>query len=129
MEKTQACFKFAQDYWKKVTAYTNQEDFIFMFIEKLTLVIKFWEIFWINARNQISSNHGFLKISQIFGIDKDSKVVKQQLSNIQENRLLIIDNTNDPSIDNFTFFLTSNKGYILLTTCNLDCKIHSNVGF
>ncbi|MCJ1349722.1 hypothetical protein MMC31_007963, partial [Peltigera leucophlebia] len=103
--KTQACLKFAQDYRER-----------------------FWGIFWIDASSNITANQGFLEISQMCGIDKDPKVVRQWLSNTQNNWLLIIDNADDPSIDVSNFFPTGNRGSILLTTRNPDCKIHSTVG-
>ncbi|MCJ1344487.1 hypothetical protein MMC31_002690, partial [Peltigera leucophlebia] len=103
--KTQACIKFAQYYRER-----------------------FWGIFWIDASSQTAADQGFLEISRICGIDKDPKVVRQWLSNIQESWLLIIDNADDPSVDVSKFFPTGNRGSILLTTRNPDCRIHSTIG-
>lgn len=92
------------------------------------LEIRFWGIFWIDATSYITANQGFLEISRICGIDKDPQIVRQWLSNTQNNWLLIIDNADDPSMDISKFFPTGNRGSILLTTRNPDCKIHSTVG-
>ena len=97
-------------------------------VARLMLEIRFWGIFWIDASSQITANQGFLEISQIFGLNKEPKAVRQWLSNIQNNWLLIIDNADDPSMDISKFFPTGNRGCILLTTRNPDCKIHSTVG-
>ena len=97
-------------------------------VARLMLEIRFWGIFWIDASSKITANQGFLEISQICGVDKDPKVVRQWLSNTQNNWLLIIDNADDPSVDVSQFFPTGNRGSILLTTRNPDCKIHSTVG-
>jgi hypothetical protein len=69
-----------------------------------------------------------LEIAQICGIEEDPKSVKRWLSNIQDHWLLIIDNADDPSIDVSEFFPIGNRGSILLTTRNPDCKIHATVG-
>ena len=92
------------------------------------LEIRFWGIFWIDASSQLTANQGFLEISQKCGVAKDPKVVRQWLSNIQDNWLLIIDNDDDPSVDVSQFFPTGNRGFILITTRNPDCNIHSTVG-
>ena len=69
-----------------------------------------------------------MEISRTCGIDEDPKVVRQWLSNTQNNWLLVIDNADDPSINVSKFFPTGNRGSIVLTTRNPDCKIHSTVG-
>ncbi|KAI9764475.1 MAG: hypothetical protein M1840_008401 [Geoglossum simile] len=103
--KTQACLKFAQDHRER-----------------------FWAIFWIDASSQATAQQGLLEIARICGVEENPKVVKRWLSNIQDHWLLIIDNADDPSMDVSEFFPTGNRGCILLTTRNPDCKIHATVG-
>ena len=92
------------------------------------LKVRFWGIFWIDASNYITAQQGFLEISRTCGVGEDPKAVRLWLSNIQDPWLLIIDNADDPSLDVSDFFPTGNRGSILLTTRNPDCKIHSTVG-
>lgn len=106
----------------------NPRHSVFTPVASLILVIRFWGIFWIDASSQTTSNQGFLEISRICGIAKNSKFVRQWLSNIQDDWLLIIDNADDPSMDVSEFFPTGSRGTILLTTRNPDCRIHSTVG-
>ncbi|KAH0555801.1 hypothetical protein GP486_006255 [Trichoglossum hirsutum] len=103
--KTQACLKFAQDHRER-----------------------FWAIFWIDASSQATAQQGFQEIARICGVEENPKVVRRWLSNIQDYWLLIIDNADDPSMDISEFFPTGNRGSILLTTRNPDCKIHATVG-
>ena len=103
--KTQACIKFAQDYRER-----------------------FWGIFWIDASSHTTVQQSFLNISRMCGVDEDPEAVKRWLSNTQDHWLLIIDNADDPSIDVSELFPTGNRGSILLTTRNPQCKIHSTAG-
>lgn len=89
---------------------------------------RFWGIFWIDASSYIAAQQGFREISRVCEIDEVPKAAKQWLSNTQNNWLLIIDNADDPAIDVSEFFPTGNRGTILLTTRNPDCKIHPTVG-
>ena len=106
----------------------NTRILIPMPIIGLMLEIRFWGIFWIDASSDITASQGFLDISRMCGINEDLKVVREWLSNTENNWLLIIDNADNPSINVSKLFPTGNRGSILLTTRNPDCKIHSTVG-
>ena len=54
--------------------------------------------------------------------------MKQWLSTIQQHWLLIIDNADDPNMDISTIFPVGNRGSILVTTRNPQCRIHATVG-
>ena len=99
-----------------------------MSVTGLMLKVRFWGIFWIDASSYITAQQGFLEISRTCGVEEDPKAVRQWLSNNQDPWLLIIDNADDPSLDVSDFFPTGNRGSILLTTRNPDCKIHSTIG-
>jgi hypothetical protein len=99
-----------------------------MSIMRLLTAIRFWAIFWIDASSQAAAQQGFMEIARICGVEENPKVVRRWLSNIQDHWLLIIDNADDPSMDVSEFFPTRNRGSILLTTRNPDCKIHATVG-
>ena len=106
----------------------NPRAFGLVSVTGLMLKVRFWGIFWIDASSYITAQQGFLEISRTCGVEEDPKAVRQWLSNIQDPWLLIIDNADDPSLDVSDFFPTGNRGSILLTTRNPDCKIHSTVG-
>src|SRR5438045_1684007 len=76
----------------------------------------------------MTAQQGFLAIARACEIEEDPRVVKQWLSNAQESWLLIIDNADDPSMDVSKFFPAGNRGSILVTTRNPDCRIHATVG-
>ena len=97
-------------------------------IRRLIPVIRFWAIFWIDASSQATAQQGFLAIAQACGTEEDPEVVRRWLSNAQEPWLLIIDNADDPSMDVLEFFPIGNRGSILVTTRNPDCRIHATVG-
>ncbi len=120
------CLKFAQDYREryaiKLGPFTSAAGVI------LIQAIRFWAIFWIDASSQTTAQQGFLEIARACEIKEDLKAVRQWLSNTHEPWLLIIDNADDPSMDVSEFFPASNKGSILVTTRNPDCRIHATVG-
>ena len=70
----------------------------------------------------------FLHIAKNCGLDNDLDSVKRWLSNIPESWALIFDNADDPSLEISRFFPVGNRGVILITTRNPDCKIHATVG-
>ena len=70
----------------------------------------------------------FLHIAKNCGLDNDLDSVKRWLSNIPESWALIFDNADDPSLDISRFFPVGNRGVILITTRNPDCKINATVG-
>ena len=102
----------------------------FMSIAAVRLIqaIRFWAIFWIDASSQTTAQQGFLAIARACETKEDPEAIRQWLSNAQEPWLLIIDNADDPSMDISKFFPAGNRGSILVTTRNPDCRIHATVG-
>lgn len=88
----------------------------------------FWGILWINASSTGAAQQGFLEISRICRIQEDPRDVKIWLANIEDPWLLIIDNADDPSMDISEFFPTGDRGAILVTTRNPECRIHATIG-
>lgn len=101
---------------------------MFVAVVRLIPAIRFWAIFWIDASSQTTAQQGFLAIARACGIEENLGITRQWLSNAQEPWLLVIDNADDPSIDASKFFPVGNKGSILITTRNPDCRIHATVG-
>ena len=97
-------------------------------VVRLILAIRFWAIFWIDASSQTTAQQGFLAIARTCETEENPEVIRRWLSNTREPWLLIIDNADDPSMDVSEFFPAGNRGSILVTTRNPDCRIHATVG-
>ena len=55
-------------------------------------------------------------------------VVQRWLSNASESWVLILDNADDPGLDLSAYFPVGNRGVILITSRNPECKVHATVG-
>ncbi|CAD0100465.1 unnamed protein product [Aureobasidium mustum] len=85
----------------------------------------FWGIFWIDADNKQSVEQGFAEIAKMQTpplIDATSKGVLRWLANIKGSWLLILDNCDDSMMD-FSAYMPSRGGSIILTTRLAECKI------
>ena len=51
------------------------------------------------------------------------------LTGLDSPWLLVIDNADDPTIDYSRFFPRGERGHILVTSRNSDCKIHATIGY
>ena len=94
----------------------------------MLIVLRFWGIFWIDASSSKTIKHGYEDIDQTCGLGKNVKTIQRWLSNSEDPWLLIFDNADDPLLDVSPYFPTGNRGSILLTTRNPECKIHATVG-
>ncbi|KIM92942.1 hypothetical protein OIDMADRAFT_36187 [Oidiodendron maius Zn] len=103
--KTQLCLKFAELYREK-----------------------YWGIFWIDASSEENIQRGFLNISKTCGLEDDVRAVKIWLSNVPDSWMLILDNADDPDLDLSPHFPLGNRGTILITSRNPDCRIHATAG-
>lgn len=61
------------------------------------------------------------------GVGKSAEVFKCHLRDTADPWLLIFDNADDPSLDIARYFPAGNRGTIILTTRNPQCKIHETV--
>lgn len=89
----------------------------------------FWGIFWIDASTVQNAEQGFASIAQIGGAGHSCEDGKLWLTNLELSWMLVIDNADDPSIDVSRFFPTGDRGNILLTSRNTECKYHETVGY
>lgn len=51
------------------------------------------------------------------------------LTGLEMPWLLVIDNADDPSVDYARFFPAGDRGHILVTSRNPDCRIHATIGY
>ena len=81
-----------------------------------------------DASSAESLERGYLQIAKICGLDTRMAVVQRWLSNVSELWALVLDNADDPHLDLCPYFPVSNRGVILITSRNPECKVHSTVG-
>ena len=81
-----------------------------------------------DASSAESLERGYLQIAKICGLEARVAVVQQWLSNVSESWALVLDNADDPRLDLSPYFPVGNRGVILMTSRNPECKVHSTVG-
>ena len=89
---------------------------------------RFWGVFWIDGSSHQAFEREYEAIGRMCGIEGDTDQIRQWLSNLEEPWLLIVDNADDTSLDIARYFPVGNRGTILVTTRNPDCRIHETVG-
>ncbi|KAB8277354.1 P-loop containing nucleoside triphosphate hydrolase protein [Aspergillus minisclerotigenes] len=104
--KTQFCVKFASDNWHG-----------------------FWGVFWIDASNPKAAEQAFTNIARIGQLDERPESGIYWLAIQEKPWLLIIDNADGTGFDNARYFPPSDKGHILVTSRNPECKVHATIGF
>ncbi|KAL9615270.1 MAG: hypothetical protein Q9167_000241 [Letrouitia subvulpina] len=103
--KTQVCLKFVEE---------HREEF--------------WGVFWVDASSAESLERGYLQVANICGLDSRVAAVRRWLSNISNPWVLILDNADDPRLDLSPYFPVGNRGVILITSRNPECRVHSTLG-
>lgn len=120
--KSQLCLKFAEDHRERYAIRVNR------FYNINVNNSRFWGVFWVNASSYETAEQGFAEIAKIGGVKEDCKG-KTWLSHRTETWLLIIDSADDPGIDISEFFPPGNRGCLLITTRNPDCRGYGSDGF
>jgi hypothetical protein len=82
----------------------------------------------VDASSAESLERGYLQVAEICGLESQVSVVQRWLSNISEPWALILDNADDPRLDISPYFPVGNRGVVLITTRNPECKVHATVG-
>ena len=82
----------------------------------------------VDASSPESLERGFLNIAEVCKQERSVNVVKRCLSNTTEPWIVILDNADDPWLDVSRYFPAGNRGIILITTRNPECKVHATVG-
>ena len=92
-------------------------------------VFRFWGIFWVDASSSESAKQSFADIAVRGGRERSFEAGKLWLSNSIDGWLLIIDNADDISLDISNYFPPGNRGCILITSRNPNCRMYANMGF
>lgn len=69
------------------------------------------------------------QIGQLGGLGATHDAGMYWLTGLDTPWLLVIDNADDPTIDYSRFFPPGERGHILVTSRNWDCKIHATIGY
>lgn len=74
------------------------------------------------------AEQAFTKMARLCKVGESMEDFKRCLSNSLEPWLLILDNADDPFLDISRFFPVGNRGTIIVTSRNLECRCHATVG-
>lgn len=89
----------------------------------------FWGIFWIDASSIENAERALSQIGQLGGLGATHDAGMSWLTGLDTPWLLVIDNADDPKINYSRFFPPGERGNILVTSRNSDCKIHATIGY
>lgn len=103
--KTQFCLKFAND---------NKN--------------KFWGVFWIDASSAQTAERAFAEIGLMGNLEARPEAGLSWLTRQELPWLLVIDNADDIRFNYANYFPSGERGHILLTSRNPECKVHATVG-
>lgn len=74
------------------------------------------------------AEEAFSKLAQLCKVGESMEDFKKCLTNSAEPWLLILDNADDPLLDISRFFPVGNRGTIIVTSRNPECRCHATVG-
>lgn len=89
---------------------------------------RFWGVFFIDTSSADIAEQAFSKMARICKVGERMEDFKRFLTNSLEPWLLILDNADDPSLSISQFFPVGNRGTIIITSRNPDCRSHATVG-
>jgi hypothetical protein len=72
---------------------------------------------------------GFMEIARRCGLGLDFDGAKSWLANLSHQWLLILDNADDITLDLSNYFPPGDRGTIIITSRNPECRMHATVGF
>ena len=88
----------------------------------------FWGVFFIDTSSADMAEQRFATMARFCGVGDKMDDFKRYLTNSLEPWLLILDNADDPSLDISQYFPVGNRGSIIVTTRNPECRCHATVG-
>ena len=81
-----------------------------------------------DASSVANAERALSQIGRLGGLGDTCDAGMYWLTGLEMPWLLVIDNADDPSIDYSRFFPAGERGHILVTSRNSDCKVHATVG-
>ena len=88
----------------------------------------FWGVFFIDTSSADIAEQGFSTMARICKVGDKMDDFKRHLTNSLEPWLLILDNADDPSLAISQYFPVGNRGSIIVTSRNPECRRHATVG-
>lgn len=85
----------------------------------------FWGIFFIDTSSADMAEQAFSRMARVCKAGETMDSFRKCLTNSLEPWLLILDNADDPLLDISRFFPLGNRGTIIITSRNPDCKCHA----
>lgn len=89
---------------------------------------RFWGVFFIDTSSADIAEQAFSKMARMCKVGESMEAFKSYLTNSLEPWLLILDNADDPSLDVARFFPVGNRGTIIVTSRNPECRCHATAG-
>lgn len=123
--KTQFCLKYVEDNKHR---YTYLEFVSLSHLRILTITIRYWGVFWVDASSEKNIETGFSSIGTQAGRGATMTAGIYWLSRCTQPWLLILDNADDPDMDISEYCPTGGNGHILVTTRNPNAVEHATVG-
>jgi hypothetical protein len=89
---------------------------------------RYWGIFWIDGSTRDSIQRCWTQFALVLLVDKDIDSVKRVLANASRAWLLVFDNADDPNLPLAPYFPAGDRGDIIISTRNPECRQYSTVG-
>jgi hypothetical protein len=90
---------------------------------------RYWGVFWIDASTCDSIRRCLTQIAVILQVEKDIDSVKRVLANTSHVWLLVFDNADDPDLSVAPYFPAGDRGDIIITSRNPECRQYHTVGW
>ena len=82
-----------------------------------------------DASSVANAERALSQIGRLGGLGETPDAGLYWLTSLEVPWLLVIDNADDPTVDYSRFFPAGERGHILVTSRNSDCKIHATIGY
>ena len=91
-------------------------------------LFEFWGVFTVDASSPGNAQQSFIAIAKACGTDPNERAAKSWLSSSDRPWLLLIDNADSIELDIERYFPDGEHGLTLITTQNLEFKMHGTKG-
>lgn len=90
---------------------------------------RFWGIFWVDASSVENAERALSEIGKLGGMGETCVAGLYWLTGLEMPWLLVIDNADDDSINYSRFFPSGDRGHILVTSRNPECRMLATIGY
>jgi hypothetical protein len=90
---------------------------------------RFWGVFWIDASSPRNAERAFSELGRLGGMEEKFESGMYWLAGLEKPWLLVIDNADDSEFDYARYFPSGDRGHILVTSRNPECRIHATIGY